>query len=313
MRNRTLIFIFMLTTLLLCLVMVHPVNAAETIYIRANGSIEGTTKISSANNITYTFTDNIDGTITIEKDNIALDGAGYSLNGAGAATGIELRNRNNVTIKNVKVTAFQNGIALWYSQSISVSGNEIRNCNPNHGIYSYSSISSIITGNTIENNAGNGIHLSSSSNGNTITQNNIRNNNQGIYLLGDSGSSSISKNSITGNRGDGIRDSGSGNNTISENTVTNNGAYGIRLESSSSNKVSKNTVTYSISVGIGLWSASSYNTISENTITNNRIGVYMYISHNNYNNITGNSIEKTATKAYFSPMKMTSTSSKKTT
>jgi hypothetical protein len=39
--------------------MVHPVNAAETIYIRANGSIEGTTKISSANNITYTFTKSI--------------------------------------------------------------------------------------------------------------------------------------------------------------------------------------------------------------------------------------------------------------
>jgi len=34
----------MLTTLVSCLVIVHPVNAAETIYIKANGSLEGTTK-----------------------------------------------------------------------------------------------------------------------------------------------------------------------------------------------------------------------------------------------------------------------------
>src|SRR3972149_996805 len=112
MRNRTLIFIFMLTTLLPCLVIVHPVNAAETIYIKANGSIEGTTKISSANNITYIFTDNIDGTITIEKDNIALDGTGYSLTGTGTGTGIDLRTRSNVTIKNVQISSFASGIIL---------------------------------------------------------------------------------------------------------------------------------------------------------------------------------------------------------
>jgi len=143
------------------------VNALTPIYIRANGDIEGTSQIVTSDDITYSFTDNIQNSIIVEKDNIVLDGAGYSLSGSGAPTGIEIKNRNGIAIKNIEVSAFQNGVAIWYSQGITISASTIKNCNPNAGIYSYSSTNSIITGNTIEHNTGNGIHLSSSSNGNT--------------------------------------------------------------------------------------------------------------------------------------------------
>jgi hypothetical protein len=98
--------------LLLTLAPIKTVDAAETIYIRENGGIEGTSKIISTDSVTYTFTDNIEGTIQIERNNTILDGAGYSLIGAYETTGINLQYRSNVTIKNLDITKFQSAITI---------------------------------------------------------------------------------------------------------------------------------------------------------------------------------------------------------
>ena len=79
-----------------------------SIFIRADGSVEGTDKIQRTGNI-YSFTDNIEGIIVVERDNIVLDGAGYTLH--GVYTGIRLEGRTNVTIKNVHVI---NGLPCIY-------------------------------------------------------------------------------------------------------------------------------------------------------------------------------------------------------
>jgi ribonucleotide monophosphatase NagD (HAD superfamily) len=63
-----------------------------TIYIRADGSVDpGTSPISTADNITYTLTDNIVGyvpedtsAIVVERDDIVVNGAGYIVQGTGA-------------------------------------------------------------------------------------------------------------------------------------------------------------------------------------------------------------------------------------
>jgi hypothetical protein len=49
----------------------------ETIYIKSDGSVDGTDLIES-NNSTYTFLNDISGNIVISKDFITLDGSGYS-------------------------------------------------------------------------------------------------------------------------------------------------------------------------------------------------------------------------------------------
>ena len=59
-------------------------GAEATIYIRDDGSVEGeTTKIATSDNVTYTFTDDINGSILVERNNIVIDGAGYTLRGEG--------------------------------------------------------------------------------------------------------------------------------------------------------------------------------------------------------------------------------------
>jgi hypothetical protein len=77
-------------------------TASGTIYIRADGSINPpTAPISTLDNITYTLTGNITSHasgIVIERDNVTLDGAGYTLQGTGLGTGVDVSYRKGVTI-----------------------------------------------------------------------------------------------------------------------------------------------------------------------------------------------------------------------
>jgi len=171
---------------------IQPVKASGTIYIRADGSVEpSTANITSADNVTYTFTDNNYDEIVVERDNIVVDGAGYIVQGTGSGKGIDLSDRNNVTIKNMKIKAFLCGIALSGSSNNSISGNNIT-ANNNHGIWLGGSSSyNSIFGNNITNNPNGMVLVESLSN--IISGNNITNNAYGLYL------SASSKNTVTAN------------------------------------------------------------------------------------------------------------------
>jgi len=150
-------------------------KATETIYVRADGSIEPpNAPISSIDNITYTFTSNIYDSIVVERDNIVIDGAGYTIHGAGGVEGIDLTGRSNVTIENMGIEAFTWGILLsvWSSNN-TISGNHI--ADNYEGIHLYQSSSNSISGNIVTANE-DGIYLFNSSNniiyGNNITANN---------------------------------------------------------------------------------------------------------------------------------------------
>ena len=68
---------------------VHRVNASETITINADGSINPPmSSISSSDNLTYTLTGGINGTILVYRSDIILDGAGYTIYGNGSNEGI---------------------------------------------------------------------------------------------------------------------------------------------------------------------------------------------------------------------------------
>ena len=102
---------------------ISPARVSGTVYIRADGSIEGTTYIASDDNITYYFTGNISDEIVVERDNIVVDGGGYTVQGTGDGTGIDLSFRSNVTLKNVEVTNFDYGIWLYSSSNNTLTSN----------------------------------------------------------------------------------------------------------------------------------------------------------------------------------------------
>lgn len=134
-----------------------PVKASGTIYIRANGLIDPeTAPISTVDKVTYTVTNNVYDSIVIERDNIVLDGEGYTIQGAGSWAGIDFEERSNVTIKNVVIKGFRYGIDIDSSSNISIHGNNITN-NLYDGIYLDESSHNRIFGNNITENDEDGI------------------------------------------------------------------------------------------------------------------------------------------------------------
>jgi len=293
------------------------VKASGTIYIRANGSIDPhTALISSLDNETYTFTGNIDDSIVVERNNIVVDGAGYTVQGTRSymSKGIYLNGARNVTIQNVTIKEFDFGIYLYKSSGYNcIVGNNITS-NWVGIVLDFSSINKI-SGNNITENDFDGMWLETSSNYNIIVENNITaNKGHGIWLSGYSNHNSISGNNITSNKYlgiflvsssynnivgnniranklDGIWPNGfSNNNSISENNITEN-HNGIYIYGSSNNNVNENNITENNGDGISLES-SSKNNISGNSVTENKgNGIYFYDSPNNNidrNNVTNN-------------------------
>jgi parallel beta-helix repeat protein len=106
--------------------------ASGTIHIRADGSIDPpTAPIRTIDNITYTLTGNItsnaDG-IVIERDNVTLDGAGYTVQGTNRwnySMGVSFSGRTNVTVKKMTVAEFYDGIAVDHSSNCHVLNNNV--------------------------------------------------------------------------------------------------------------------------------------------------------------------------------------------
>jgi parallel beta-helix repeat protein len=255
---------------------IEPVEAGVTIYIRADGSVEGTTTISTVDNVTYTFTDNIvSQSIIVERNNIVVDGADHIIQGTGAiiSTGIFLHERSNVTIKNFEIEAFDLGICVDECSNNTLSGNNITS--NKYGIYAVSSSNNNIYGNNITSND-DGIFLYSSSN-NTLSGNNITSNKYGIYAVSSS-NNNIYGNNITSND-DGIFLYSSSNNTLSGNNIRNNNR-GIYLEDfSNNNSIVGNNVTANNYVGIAFY-RSSQNSIYHNTFLGNNAHASCYNSKN---------------------------------
>jgi len=252
---------------------VHKVEAPHLIiFIRADGSIDPSgVNITSSDNVTYTFTDDINASIVVQRSNITIDGIGHTLDGLSGAIleGLNLTGVSNVTIKNVNVVGFGYGIYLQSSTLNIISGNNITFNEGN--IYLGNSSDNMITGNTITDGA-EAVQLYASSN-NTISDNSMMHNNRGVWLR-----------------------SGSTENMIHGNNITDN-SEGISVDNSSNNTIVENNITGNNDVGIWLLSNSRYNTVTRNNIDNNYDGIKVQMS--NYNTVVGNNITRNSDYGVF--------------
>jgi len=119
-----LVLLLFLSFVLVSFPQIGIVKAETTIYIRADGTVEGTDKLQRNGDV-YTFTGDIFDSIVVEKDDIILDGMEYTLQGNGIGEGIRLDGRTNVTIKNVQVRDFEPCIYLDNSSNNEISGNTL--------------------------------------------------------------------------------------------------------------------------------------------------------------------------------------------
>jgi len=253
----------------------------ETIHIRADGSIDPPAVPIQRNGDVYTLFGNINSVadgIVIERDNMTLDGAGYTMTGLGSGSGIAFTSRSNVTVRNTQIRAFYIGIWLNYSSDCMVSENNITI--NQKGIKLDSSSNNNISHDRVETNFDYGISLYYS-NQNNLSSNIASNNDLGFWVE-SSTNNSISHNTVTANSDYGIKlvDTSS-NNIIFENEIMNQ-PYGIDLYRTNSNHVLANNITGNSEYGITLERDDCFNnTISENNIADNYYGIALYSSSNN--------------------------------
>jgi len=149
-----------------------------TVTIRADGSVyPPTAPIATIDNVTYTLTDNINGSVIVERSNIIIDGNKYVVQGFR----LWEANVNNVTIQNTNIKGSDFGILLDSSSNNMILENNITAASE-YGIYCQRSSGNFIYGNTITNSAA-GIRLQRSSN-NTLRNNIMANNTYNFGVFG---------------------------------------------------------------------------------------------------------------------------------
>ncbi|MEM3011115.1 MAG: NosD domain-containing protein [Candidatus Bathyarchaeia archaeon] len=297
------------------------VKAGETIYIRADGSIEPPTAPIHRFGDFYVLADNIHGSLVVERNNILISGIGFKIRGEGSGVGIEVFQRENVTLSQVCVSNFSYGVWLYNSHFIKLYSDIIINCES--GLRMEYSGHNLVEECVVANNTGTGVSLYYSNN-NNLFSNKVLRNSEGMWLYRASGN--ILKNNVlqdnganfgcggyeiqeyinyvdTSNKVNGKpiyywinrsnervpSDAGcimivnSSNIEIVDLKITNNHA-GVQLIFTY-DSVIKNVTTLNNYWGIMLFE-SSYNTIEECNASNNWCGISLDLSI--YNNIVKN-------------------------
>jgi parallel beta-helix repeat protein len=208
------------------------------IYLRENGTIEGNAGAIQQNGNVYTFVRDINETIEIQKDNVMIDGNGFSLTKppevktddlltpSGWFPSIHISNRSNIIIKNIIFDKCYTGISVEHSSNIIIIQNTIEN--GNEGIYISSSTNCSIIGNKLIDNSAQGLDI------------------EGSYF------------------------------NVAYNTISRNHWHGGWLTVSYSN-ISRNDITDNsfdnFGIGLYLYGVNSYNRIFENNFVNNEVGL----------------------------------------
>ncbi len=265
-------------------------QSTSSFIIRADGSIDPSDAPVVRNYDLYTLTGNViaelDG-IVVEKDNIILDGSGYTVTEAAFfnMSGVSLEGRSNVTVRNVSLRGFRvgfllngtnlnnivdcdvesinSGVELFSSSGNIIIMNNISSCYD--GISLNESSSNTISGNNLESNYATAIALLNSSNYNVVTGNVVFGNDEGLTARGSSNFNFISGNNVDSNFR-GFESLDSSNNTLAGNTISNSGWFDFRLLRCSFDAVYENNFTGNEYI---IWLDSSQN----NSFFHNFIGL----------------------------------------
>jgi parallel beta-helix repeat protein len=251
----------------------------DTICIEPDGSLNASDAHIQHNGNTYTLTaDMVNKTILVQKDNIVLDGAGYTLQGSSQsignqAVGISVPNRNNITITNFSIKQYTEPIWLQNSTYITIKNNYLTDGYPYAVLIDYSNNNSII-----ENQISGAITQLDGSSNNKISENTITNSYTGIAdYYGQN--NEISKNNF-GNDNISII-SESTKTVVSENNVL-NGDMGILIEGPDY-AVFKNNI---VECKTGLSVTCTNSAIYENNVNNSTTSIIL--NSNSFNAETGN-------------------------
>lgn len=252
---------------------------------------------------TCTMTTDLTETIQIDSDNITLNGNGHSIKGDGTGDGIYLTYlKGNITIQNLEISQFVNGIRLsthpYFTSNNTIIENTISD--NQYGIYGYGSAGFTFIENTISNNQY-GVYLDYLSRNNTFIGNTIDSNNfSGIGLLYYTTNNKFIRNNVSNNHGKGIGlGHYCGENEFTNNIISSNSGAGIIFGGSGHNEIKGNTINSNNGDGIVIISPDADGNIFIDNVVNSNNGsginlqYYIWnttIINNTFNSNNGNGI-----------------------
>lgn len=272
MDSKSILATVLIVTLLIVFLQpgIQEVEAVTTICILPDGTVSPLDAPIQRFGDLYVLGDNISITsgngTAILKDNIVLDGAGYTIHSFGSNFGFDVSGRRNVTIRNICVEMFGVGIYLFDSNNCSITGCIVGNNTAN--VWLEQSSNNTLSENTVKYADVHGIVLRTSSENNTIAQNQLQANPTGIMLWRSSRYNSVFANHVNGSDTAGIYMTNSSRSDIFDNNVSNS-YNGLRLDTYSyENKIHGNTIEHSTYWGIYIGSSSN-NTFYQNNLLDN--------------------------------------------
>ena len=185
--------------------------------------------------------------IVVTADNTVIDGNGYTLQGPGSDTGIYLKDRNDVTIKNLTITGWGDGIYIDPCTNIIIANN-------------------IITANEF------GVNMGEDSSHVKLTDNTISNNQLGVYMRMFCSDITFFNNTIAHNQ-DGIHMEYCSGVSITNNTIAHN-HLGVRMWPPNKVTLADNDIFFNYD-GIHMVYASNVNITNNLIFLNNNNGVYL--------------------------------------
>lgn len=223
--------------------------------------------------------------LRIGADNITLDCAGHAILGAGSGNGVLLDSRSRATVRNCRISGFDEGIFVRYSTYAKLSSNSLTG-NGGNGVNLFAGSNTSLTANQAANNGNSGLSLSQSRDNNLTNNSATGNGNNGIYLSQSPGNT-LAANNASGNSNDGIGLWQSPSTRLTGNTLDGNANNGVYSYASNHSDIIGNFVTANAINGLYLGSSGTYY-ISGNLIAGNQWGIYLTAS--DHNTLLGNMI-----------------------
>jgi nitrous oxidase accessory protein NosD len=204
MKNLKKIFSFsILFTLILVLPVMQPIKAQAPIgiTINADGSVTPSSTAMQMEGNTYVITADLNSSLTIERGNIAVDGANHTLQGPGTSqnsVAITLM-ASNVTIENLRVTNWKAGVYGAFNNN-TITNNVFAG---NYQAVAIYADDYVVSENNISSSTDDAILIDTGAtrpqgDNNLITQNQLTSNNWALDILNSNGTT-ISENNITNN------------------------------------------------------------------------------------------------------------------
>ena len=258
------------------MLVVMPADAAETVYIRADGSIDPVTApISTADDIVYTLTADMTDPIVIERDGIVLDGAGHTLRGGGYGSGVSLVDVADVTVTGMDVSGFGYGIYVYDSMGTTITMNAVHD-NYDDGVFVMASSGAEVSDNELTENGRSGLKMDLTSDS-PVSGNLATGNSRGGFTIITSSAILISGNNASGNDYEGFLVEGSAI-TLTDNIALDNGC-GFTVQYCSDLTASGNFVRSPSAVGFAVTYSSGL-MFDGNHITGCKMGFEMELSSN---------------------------------